>query len=311
MSTDNCPSFKVVLVGDGGVGKSTLVKRLLTGEFEKVYRATMGVEVTPLMFHTSAGPVMLKIWDCAGQEKFGGLRDGYYILADAAIIAFDVTSRITFKNVHNWREDLARVTVGNSPTPAFQPTTPSAASWLGIPSVLIGCKAEIKDRYVTAKHISGTIDRFRGPNFAYFDISAKSNYNFEKPFLFLIRQLLSNPDLFFIGSPQDSLSREGLSREGLPSPSPTALPSPAHPDIELPPDIEEDSVSYFASSAPSPQPLITDPSLQAALPRLSPSLHQVLSEKQQDPAVRSIVEVYLFDNDLDDLVDSLQTLLSL
>ena len=49
------------------------------------------------------------MWDTAGQEKFGGLRDGYYIQGQCGIIMFDVTSRITYKNVPNWHRDLERV----------------------------------------------------------------------------------------------------------------------------------------------------------------------------------------------------------
>merc|ERR1712173_119660 len=89
------------LVGDGGTGKTTFVKRHLTGEFEKKYVATLGVEVHPLVFHTNRGAIRFNVWDTAGQEKFGGLRDGYYIQGQCAIIMFDVTSRITYKNVPN------------------------------------------------------------------------------------------------------------------------------------------------------------------------------------------------------------------
>jgi small GTP-binding protein len=56
------------LVGDGGVGKTTFVKRHLTGEFEKKYVATLGVEVHPLTFHTNRGAMKFNVWDTAGQE---------------------------------------------------------------------------------------------------------------------------------------------------------------------------------------------------------------------------------------------------
>jgi GTP-binding nuclear protein Ran len=69
----NTPRFKLILVGDGGVGKTTFVKRHQTGEFEKKYVATMGVEVHPLPCYTNLGPVIFNCWDTAGQEKFGGL----------------------------------------------------------------------------------------------------------------------------------------------------------------------------------------------------------------------------------------------
>lgn len=71
------PEFKLVLVGDGGVGKTTFVKRHKSGEFEKVYHATVGAEVHPMPFNTSRGKIIFNVWDTAGQEKYLGLRDGY------------------------------------------------------------------------------------------------------------------------------------------------------------------------------------------------------------------------------------------
>ncbi len=98
-----------MLIGDGGVGKTTFVKRHETGEFEKKYVATRGAEVHSLVFQTSVGPVRFNVWDTAGQEKFASLRDGYYIEGQCAIIMFDVTSRITHKNVPAWHKELVRV----------------------------------------------------------------------------------------------------------------------------------------------------------------------------------------------------------
>ncbi|KAI6374368.1 GTP-binding nuclear protein gsp1/Ran [Pyricularia grisea] len=172
------PTFKLVLVGDGGTGKTTFVKRHLTGEFEKKYMATLGVEVHPLGFETNFGKIQFDVWDTAGQEKFGGLRDGYYINGQCGIIMFDVTSRITYKNVPNWHRDLVRVCEN-------------------IPIVLCGNKVDVKERKVKAK----TITFHRKKNLQYYDISAKSNYNFEKPFLWLGRKLVGNPALDFVAAP--------------------------------------------------------------------------------------------------------------
>uniref|UniRef100_A0A8C5PBU7 GTP-binding nuclear protein Ran n=1 Tax=Leptobrachium leishanense TaxID=445787 RepID=A0A8C5PBU7_9ANUR len=154
--------FKLVLVGDGGTGKTTFVKRHLTGEFEKKYVATLGVEVHPLVFHTNRGPIRFNVWDTAGQEKFGGLRDGYYIQAQ----------------LPNWHRDLVRVCEN-------------------IPIVLCGNKVDIKDRKVKAK----SIVFHRKKNLQYYDISAKSNYNFEKPLLWLARKLIGDPNLEFVAMP--------------------------------------------------------------------------------------------------------------
>ena len=73
------------------------MKRHLTGESEK-YAATLGVEIHPLVFHTNRGPIKFNVWGPAGHENFGGLRDGYYIQAQCAIIMFDVTLRVTYKS---------------------------------------------------------------------------------------------------------------------------------------------------------------------------------------------------------------------
>lgn len=171
-------TFKLVLVGDGGTGKTTFVKRHLTGEFEKRYVATLGVEVHPLVFYTNFGPIRFDVWDTAGQEKFGGLRDGYYIGGQCAIIFFDVTSRVTYKNVPNWHRDLVRVLEN-------------------VPIVLCGNKVDIKDRKVKAKQITF----HRKKNLQYYDISAKSNYNFEKPFLWLARKISGEAGLQFVEAP--------------------------------------------------------------------------------------------------------------
>jgi len=131
-----------------------------------------------LLFHTNRGPIRFNVWDTAGQEKFGGLRDGYYIQGQCAIIMFDVTSRVTYKNVPNWYRDLVRVCET-------------------IPIVLTGNKVDIKDRKVKAK----AIVFHRKKNLQYYDISAKSNYNFEKPFLWLARKLVGDPNLEFVAMP--------------------------------------------------------------------------------------------------------------
>ena len=167
--------FKLVLCGDGGTGKTTFVKRHLTGEFEKQYIATIGAEVHPMIFCTSRGKIRFQVWDTAGQEKLSALRDGYYIGAHCAIIMFDVCNRITYKNVNTWYKALTRVCDK-------------------IPIVLVGNKVDVEDRKVKAKQI--LFPRKHG--IQYYDISAKSNYQFEKPFLWILRKLIGDPNLTLI-----------------------------------------------------------------------------------------------------------------
>jgi len=167
--------YKLVLIGDGGTGKTTFVKRHESKEFDDNYIPTIGVKIHPIIFYTNKGNVQFLIWDTTGQEKLGGLRDGYYIQSDAAIIFFDVTSYTSYKNVKNWYTDFSHICEN-------------------IPIVLVGNKVDLKDRKVKPKMI-----KFHHKNnIEYYDISAKSNYNYEKPFLYLIRRLLNDPDIQII-----------------------------------------------------------------------------------------------------------------
>ena len=170
-------SFKVCLIGDGEVGKTTWKKRHLTGEFEKKYVATLGVEVDVIRFETSDGPIQFNVWDCAGQEKFGGLRDGYYINADACIVMYDVTSQASFRNSVAWIRSFKRIDHE-------------------VPIILCANKVDI----VGSRRVSPTSggDFARGNNMKYYEISAKANYNFDKPFLDLARQLTGNDKLTFV-----------------------------------------------------------------------------------------------------------------
>lgn len=172
-------SYKIVLVGDGGVGKSTFIKRHRTGEFEKKYIPTQGVDVTPLTFSTNYGTIIFKVWDCAGQEKFGGLRDGYYTGADAAICMFDVTSNLTFKNMQQWIRDIRRTN-------------------MAVPIVTCGNKCDLQDSRKVQSNIIRTDLVNNG--FKYFDISARSNYNFDKPWVELAKQITGKADLVFVES---------------------------------------------------------------------------------------------------------------
>lgn len=83
---------KVVLVGDAHVGKTTLLQRVMIGNYDTRYVATLGVEVHPIVHQHPIGVFRrFNVWDCAGDPRFGGLGDGYYIQAQIAIVMFNDT----------------------------------------------------------------------------------------------------------------------------------------------------------------------------------------------------------------------------
>ena len=170
--------FKLVIMGDLAVGKTSFVKRHITGEFQKTYIPTKAADVTSIDFSTNRGKIRFVIWDTAGQEKFGNLRECYYIDAHCSIIMFDLTSRQTYKNVAKWHKDLTKICEN-------------------IPIVLVGNKADVKDRKLRACQINF----HRKRNLQYYDVSAKSNYQYEKPFLWLLKQLTGDNNLYLVESP--------------------------------------------------------------------------------------------------------------
>lgn len=176
--SSNILNFKIVVIGDAGVGKSTFINRHRTGEFTKSYIPTMGVEVTPIPFYTNKGHVICNMWDCAGQERFSGIKEGYYVGAQAAIIVFDLTSKITYKDLIYHHQNLRH----SCPT---------------IPIVICGNKIDCKETFPAEDILFP-----RKRNLQYYDISAKSNYNFEKPFLYLLRKLMGDEQLVFREFPE-------------------------------------------------------------------------------------------------------------
>ena len=211
------PTFKLVLVGDGGVGKTTFVKRHLTGEFEKKYVATLGVEVHPLVFHTNRGPLRFNVWDTAGQEKFGGLRDGYYIQGELSQFFNRFLDQSTIENCESnssfrtmrhrhvrrhFASDVqkrAQLAQRSHPSMRKYPNRPhwQQSRYQGQKS-----QGQVYCFPPKEKSTSKRCPPFTNCNsFQYYDISAKSNYNFEKPFLWLARKLVGDPNLEFVAAP--------------------------------------------------------------------------------------------------------------
>lgn len=168
-------TYKIVLVGDKQVGKTSFIQRHRSGVFEASYMPTIGVQVHPIVFHTNVGPICFNVWDCAGNEKLGGLTRGYFCQADAAILMFDVANRESYENIDSWHTE-------------FQKVCPDA------PVILCGNKVDLLERVEEANQITDHKDH----ELKYYDVSGKSCHNFEKPFLELARQLGGNSELHFV-----------------------------------------------------------------------------------------------------------------
>lgn len=170
--------FKVVLIGDGGVGKTSLVNRLKGAGFTDQYNCTNGADVSTLFFWTAQGKAYrLELWDCSGVEKMEGIGQGYYIGADGCLIMCDLLSNQSFKSLESRYQSFARV------------------CGPGAPVVILGNKADVKDRKVKPKK---TTVWPRKKNLAYYEISVKAGTNITAGFLHLVRTLAKDRSIEFV-----------------------------------------------------------------------------------------------------------------
>jgi len=100
--------FKLVIIGDSGVGKSCLLLRFADDTFTDNFYSTIGVDFRFKCLEIGDRKCKLQIWDTAGQERFKTVTSAYYRGADGIIIVFDQTDRDSYNNVQNWIEDIAR-----------------------------------------------------------------------------------------------------------------------------------------------------------------------------------------------------------
>jgi len=106
MDTEYDYLFKLLLIGDSGVGKSCILLRFADDTFSESYISTIGVDFKIQTITIDGKIVKLQIWDTAGQERFRTITSSYYRGAQGIIIVYDVTDKESFQNVKNWLEEI-------------------------------------------------------------------------------------------------------------------------------------------------------------------------------------------------------------
>ena len=99
-------TYTINMLGDGGVGKTVLVHKMKTGEFQRKYFATIGCEVQPYFVETNYGVVNLELWVYAGQEKYSSIFGVNQ--SDATVLVFDLTNNTSHKNLTDWYSKWCR-----------------------------------------------------------------------------------------------------------------------------------------------------------------------------------------------------------
>lgn len=100
--------FKLVLLGESAVGKSSLVLRFVKGQFHEYQESTIGAAFLTQTLQLDGATVKFEIWDTAGQERYHSLAPMYYRGAQAAVVVYDVTNQDTFSRAKNWVKELQR-----------------------------------------------------------------------------------------------------------------------------------------------------------------------------------------------------------
>lgn len=161
MSADSVPETKIVLVGAQGVGKTCIVSRAITGQFDPSVKATVGACYACKLVEVKDKTIKLQIWDTAGQERYKNMVPMYYRNARIAVVVFSVIDELSLEAVDFW---VNSVNAGTSPQPA-----------LFIVGNKIDCEAE--QRKITTEQGKEMAAKFDAE---YFEVSALTGKNIEE-----------------------------------------------------------------------------------------------------------------------------------
>jgi Ras-related protein Rab-7A len=169
--------LKVIILGDSGVGKTSLMNQYVNKKFSNKYKATIGADFLSKEVMIDDKLVTLQIWDTAGQERFQSLGNAFFRGSDCCILVFDVTVAKTFDSLENWRSEFL-IQAGVSDPNNF-------------PFIVIGNKIDVEEqRAVTQKRAMDWCQSLGG--IPYFECSAKEAINVEQAFQTVSKKALAN-----------------------------------------------------------------------------------------------------------------------
>ncbi|GIY29203.1 ras-related protein Rab-43 [Caerostris darwini] len=165
--------FKIVMIGDCGVGKTCVVQRFKSGTYVERHGNTIGVDFAMRTLTINKKRVKLQIWDTAGQERFRTITQSYYRSAHGVIMAYDITKHASFLHLPQWVDELRNYTQSD------------------VPLVLIGNKCDLEtDREVPFDEALALKEQI--PELvAVLETSAREDTNVEKAFVTLATELIN------------------------------------------------------------------------------------------------------------------------
>ena len=164
-------NFKIILLGNSNVGKTSIMKRYIDQNFEEKYFNTIGVDYEIKNIKILEEYVKLSVWDTAGQEKYRSINKRYYIGSDACFLVFDLTSKQSFDDLIESYNDFCQYGEKNAKEHI----------------VVLGNKSYINKKEVNEEEINKFMDE---KNLKYFETSAKTGKNINECFIYIMEKLI-------------------------------------------------------------------------------------------------------------------------
>ena len=161
--------FKLLLIGDSGVGKSSLLLRFSEDTFSDTYISTIGVDFKIQTLILGDKTVKLQVWDTAGQERFRTITASYYRGAQGIIVMYDVTNQTSFDNIANWLDEIDRYAGEH------------------VNRLIVGNKADLEDKRVVPTDVAAQYAEELGVTFL--EASAKNSKNVSEAFISLAEEI--------------------------------------------------------------------------------------------------------------------------
>ena len=167
--------IKIVIIGDSGVGKSSIIVRFADNKYDDYFLPTIGLEFSIKKITIDDNLYKIHMWDLAGQERFRSITTSYYRNAQGILLAFDIANLDSFKNVEKWLFDIYKYSGDNTKI------------------ILIGTKSDLE----TERKISReNAEKFaKSINVSYYEISSKTNININEVFEDMVKQIKITIDI--------------------------------------------------------------------------------------------------------------------
>ena len=162
MTSEQNVTFKILTIGESGVGKTCILRRFVENKFLKNHLATIGIDFKTKTVNIKNKEIKLKIWDTAGEERFRNITQQYYKGADGIVLVYDVTDEASYDKIKDWMDQIISNTTRDN---------------IGL--VLLGNKCDFEERAITEEQGKKLAEELK---ISYFETSALNGQGINEAF---------------------------------------------------------------------------------------------------------------------------------